>query len=149
MGLISRAREATQVLISPRDVIAATVRPQDTQRSSFLTRDMVDIDRANQYIRWPKIATDLTAQQVASRPLRVFRAKPRLSGKGVWDVRKVSRRDRVRMKNGHPCIFQKFADLNEDMEEITDENHPLVKVLTTMTPWSNHYDQVEMLDSHL
>ena len=92
MGLISRAREATRVLISPRDVIVATVRPQDTQRSSFLTRDMVDIDRARQYIRWPKIATDLTAQPVASRPPRVVGPSPMLSGQRVGDVRAGGRR---------------------------------------------------------
>lgn len=148
MGVIERTREATRILIGRREIIASTVRLSDRwSRNVISTRD--DIERANQYNRWVKICTDLTAQAVASRPIRVFREAPALTGKGAWRTRRVTDRERDRFVKMPAHTFQKFADLSDELEEITDPTHPINRLFRTINPFYNGYDFFEQTDSHL
>ena len=150
MGLLTNISQAWRVLVSRRDVIAATVRPQETRGVRSRPSDLDDVQRALQYNRWVKILTDLTAQAVASRSVRIYRTRPEFNGRmGVWETRRVDRRERARLKSGPRSAVQKFADMHDNMEEIIDEGHPYVRLLDRVNRFQNGFDFIEQTDSLL
>lgn len=150
MGLLTNVSQAWRVLVSRRDVIAATVRPQETRGVRSRPSDLDDEQRALQYNRWVKILTDLTAQAVASRSVRVYRARPEFNGRrGVWETRRVDRRERARLKGGPRSAVQKFADMHDNMEEIIDEGHSYVRLLNRANRFQSGFEFIEQTDSLL
>ena len=130
MGLLTNISQAWRVLVTRRDVIAATVRPQETRGVRSRPSDLDDEQRALQYNRWVKILTDLTAQAVASRSFRIYRTRPEFNGRrGVWETRRVDRRERARLQAGPRSAVQNFADIHDHMEAIVDDDKPYVRLL--------------------
>lgn len=128
-----------------RRVIAATVTDADVGDGGRKGR-MEDMDLIKGFAKWVAVANSRNAAAVASTPLRVMR---RASFASAFEGKPVGGLEFRRLKRTAGPIARKALDMSEDVEEITDPEHPLVTLVRNVNPHMNHYDLLELTESHL
>lgn len=90
------------------------------------------------FYKYVAVAASRQATGVASAQLRVYMRKEP-GRKTWWDTRSVGRKELLRQKKTGGFIARKAADYADDLEEVIDPLHPLVKILTAANPLMNGY----------
>jgi HK97 family phage portal protein len=120
--------------------IAATVRPSDVGGYGA-NRRLTYTQFIQLCTKWTAIAVDRNANAVADTPLRVMRM-----GKGdytgAWSRRRLNRYGRVKALGMCDSIARKALGDSEELEEITDPMHPLVRLLARPNHWQSGFDLV-------
>lgn len=140
--LSNRIAAAWQALVSESpglaEYAASTVRPHEVGNQLSRYRQTHARDLVARFYKWVAVAASRQATGVASTPLRVYRTG-RTGRKSAWDGLPVSRKEKLRQKSRAGLYVRKSVDLYDDIEEIDDPLHPLVKLLNTANPLMNGY----------
>lgn len=124
------------------DVVDATVRPWEETRTRYHVAQAY-AELLTRFSRLPKIASSRNAIACASTPLRVYRVK---SGgrKSAWQTKQITRGQWRSLLPGAGVRARKALDAGaENIEEITEQEHPLVKLLREVNPRSNTFELIE------
>ena len=127
-----------------RRVIAATVTDADVSDGGRRGR-MDDADLITGFVKWVAVANSRNAAAVASTPIRVMR---RATFASAFEGKPVGGLELRRMKSRAGPMARKALDMSEDVEEVTDPDHPLVSLLRNVNPHMNHFDLMELCESH-
>lgn len=88
-----------------------------------------------------KVAASRNGAGVASVPLRVYR---RTQGvKSAWAGKRLNVYERNRLKQDAGLHATKAAEFADDVEEVTDPNHPLVWLLTNFNERDDGFNAIE------
>lgn len=150
MTRILRAIEALRGS-APRSnpVIASTVRPSESHGYGANKRTTY-AQFIQLAMKWTAIAVDRNGNAVASTPVRVMRRAKGGKYEGGWRTARVGPLRKSIIRPMLDCIATKALSDSEELEEITDHNHPLVRLLANPNPWQSGfdliYDMVAFLD---
>lgn len=122
------------------DVVDATVRPHEEQRRYYARSQFFEL--MNRYGRYIKVAASRTATAVASTPLRVYRYTD--GQKSSWNAKALTRGRHVALRKSAGFYAGKMlGDTEDDVEEIDDPQHPLVRLLHEVNGRDNGYQLLE------
>lgn len=124
--------EIAMVTAKPGDLLSGT-RYQQAQRLQLVMR----------YSKWVKVAASRNAQAVAAVPIRVYRVAPK---SGALRTARVGQAQVKRLREwcGHRAT-KAFGNYREGWEEVTDDRHPLVALLSDANKENNGYELIENL----
>lgn len=133
--------------VTTKQVIAATVRPQDAALAVSSATPMTMQEACNRYSKWVKVAVSRNATGLASCPLRVMRATKEVE-RSAFKTRRV---DSARLAWLHSTggLASRAIDEYGDAEEIVDPQHPLVALLRKANPFDSGFGLVEMTETYL
>lgn len=121
-----------------------TVRTYEHRNDQRRYQQQVAWQLVQRFSKFVAVAASRQATGVASANLRVYRTSVAgRSRKTWWDTRDVKswQVDRIRKRAGY--AVRKAMDSADDLVEITDPLHPLVKLLTTANPLMNTFVLLE------
>ena len=112
----------------------------------------------NEYKSWIYAAINLNATALAALPLRLFVRNASRTECSLWRTRKINR---PRMKwlqgeasgpfgNARPSqyVVRKAMQMGYHFEEVT-EDHPVLDLLTTVNPYFNGFDLIQLLTIYI
>lgn len=120
---------------APHPWIAATVRPVEAAERYAASHQAKARDLALRFVRHIKVAASRTATAVASTPLRVYRVAPPSPDRAA-----VRRRTILRAS---------VEASGAALVEVTDPDHPLVRLLRAPNPRDSGYELLERLQLDL
>lgn len=138
--LAARVTQAVRVIRDGNEISAVTARPSDLTTGTRY-RQIEQIQLIFRYKKWVKVAASRNASAVAAVPLRVYRVKP-ARGSVLRGV-PVNQTQAQRLRRDSGRVACKHFALREGWEEVTDDRHPLVKVLNTANPECNGFELIE------
>lgn len=143
-SLITRFNKAYRAFKGEAEVLGTMVRPSDVASGGRWAETGIK-ELVKRYSGWVKVAASRNATGVASIPLRVYSAKGGKS-RSAWQTRRV-KIDAARSVVGAAgnVTARKLNAIGEEMVEITDPMHPLVKVLNSANIRDNGYDLIETI----
>lgn len=153
MSLRHRIRAAIdgfKLLRREGDVIDAYVRPMDVAREGRYVKQPYAELTARYSISYVKVAVSRNATAVASVPLRVMRR--RRSGSkwaSAWDTKSLDRDALHGVRTLAGRYARKQASASDDVEEVVDPAHPLVKLLDQVNSHINAFDLIEQTQTFL
>jgi HK97 family phage portal protein len=146
MGLFGRVRKAVNTLYgreaaSPtiEAMVKANVVPWETQIDNR-TPQYLAAELLSRYVGTSAVCIDRITQAVASTKLCVYSSK---GGKPV----PMKRLEQIR-KHAGPML-RKRLDIVDGLKEITDPNHPVLKMMDRCWPGGNFFQLVEQTQGHL
>lgn len=119
---------------------AATVRPHEVGSLTTRYRQSMVAELMLRYSKYVACAQSRNAQGVASKALRVYRRNMEAnrsteSGKmWAYETRPIRHKELLRQRQRAGSITRKAADLSDEVEEVIDPMHPLVRLLATPNP---------------
>lgn len=140
--LVQRIQSAARVLRDGNEIAAVTARPSDMSAGTRY-RMIEQIQLVFRYSKWVKVAASRNASAVASVPLRVYRVKPQKGGMLRGVQRNRAHIKRINEWSGRFAC--KHMGSQDGWEEITDDRHPLVKVLGQANPQVNGFELLEFM----
>lgn len=153
MSLRTRIRSAIdgfKLLRRESDVIESYVRPMDEAREGRYVKQPYAELTARYSISYVKVAVSRNATAVASVPLRVMRR--RKSGSkwaSAWDTKRLDSDSLRLVRTMAGRCARKQASASDDVEEVVDPAHPLVKCLDTVNSHINGFDLIEQTQTYL
>lgn len=135
--------------VKDNPVVASTVRPSESHGYGA-NRTTTFAEFVRMAVKWTAIAVDRNGNGVASTPLRVMRKAKGGTYAGSWRTKSVPRWKLADLQYRSDSIARKALGDSEELEEVTDEAHPLVRLINRPNPWQSVfdflYDQVAYLD---
>ncbi|REK40936.1 MAG: phage portal protein, partial [Actinobacteria bacterium] len=127
-------------------VTAATVTVGDVSDQGRKGR-MEAADLVKGFAKWVAIANSRNAAAVASTPIRIMRRQSALES--AFDSRRLKGWEITRLRATAGQYAAKAIDMSEDLEEITDPDHPMIALIQSVNKHMNHYDLLEGCESSL
>lgn len=123
-------------------ISAATVREYEAGNQLSRYRQSEAWQLVRRYTKYIKVAQSRNASAVAGAPLRVYKQK-RGGRKTAFDTRPVSWKElkRQRLRGSKPV--RKAADMSDEVDEIVDPYHPLVRLLADANALDNGFGLLE------
>lgn len=136
-------RAARRILAGERDFFAATVTTGDEAGEDRRHRTHLQ-QVVLRYHSWVWRCANINAEAVAAVPLRVYR---RMKGgqKLAFDARRADRHRMKHLRDTAGLYVRKAVAGADRVEEITDFDHPLVRLLNTANPGMNGFEFVYAL----
>lgn len=134
-----RLRNAFTALTGGEQIIAAATRPGDAH-AGLRYRQVEAHELVLRYRKWVKVAVSRNASAVAMCRLMVMRKKPDRSLMGVRPISKVESK-RLKDWAGLHAAKSGFSTTDE-LEEVTDDRHPLVQLIKGINPQSNTFEYI-------
>jgi len=132
-------RNTTKKLARTGDYYSALVRPTEADHRDYNTRYLLG-DLVKRYNKYVKVAALRNAQAVAGLKLKVCReVKPNCAK--VFRTKRVNAKQMDWFASG--AYGSKAVDTAKEYEEIIDQDHPVVSVLTKVNPEMNGYELIE------
>lgn len=91
----------------------------------------------SRHSKWVKVAVTRNANAVGALRIMVMRKK---RGESLFKTRLVGKYEAKRLSETAGNIARKNLSANNDYEEVTDDKHPLVRLLETVNPNSNWFE---------
>lgn len=143
-GLLSRIRNAASAFRGRSDYIASVVRPYELNQQGWFKRHEYE-QMLKRYGGWFKVATSRNAAAVGS--LRCSVVRDSRYGKTAFKTRKPGDKLQKHMRESSGHIAMKAAyRAGENVEEIIDPNHPVVRLLDNPNPFMGYYELAEMTE---
>lgn len=153
MPLRNRVRDAVNALMGKGPGIgpyaAATVRNYETNAWSQRSKQTTHADLCNRFCGTVKVACSRNSTAIASLPLRLYKRRASPGAKTAWETRGIPRQRMLYLKHGAGQLVQKAAARFEDMEEVVDPLHPLLKLLDRANTMHAGFDLIELTQDWL
>jgi len=148
MSQLDRLRRVSNRVRTGRDkYVYPTTRPAErTMVSRGVRREESAL--ASLFLKWVKPAASRNAQQVASLPLRVYRQAP-VGAQALWRVKTLDPTKRGRVLKQAGVLATKRIGASDDIEEITDERHPVCALFNAVNDRDNAFDFLETTELYL
>lgn len=124
------------------EISASTVRDYEAGNQLSRYRQSEAWQLVRRYTKYIKVAQSRNASAVAGAPLRVYKRK-RGGRKSAFDARPVSRKELQRQRARASNYVRKAADMQDEVDEIIDPYHPLVKLLADANSIDNGFGLLE------
>jgi HK97 family phage portal protein len=122
---------------------ATTVRAHEEGSKLNRYRQTTVLDLIRRFCKFVAVCQTRQAQGVASAKFGVYMRKT-TSRKTAWDTRPLLRKELLRQRaRGGGFITRKAAEISDDVEEVIDPLHPLVRLLATANVIMNGYGLFE------
>lgn len=142
-SLRSRVKAAARALLGQTEYINTMVRPSDVSSGQWPRYKNKNLESLKLNSGWVKCAAGRNAAAVASFPIMVMRDAAR--GKTGFETRRLGGVEAKHARRSAGRIATKAAiKAGENIEEITDPNHPLVRLLDTPNPFCGGYELREL-----
>ena len=143
-SLITRFNKAYRAFKGEAEVLGTMVRPSDVaSEGRWAESGMKEL--VKRYTGFVKVAASRNATGIASLPLRVYSAKGGRS-RSAWQTRRVKpESSRAFREPVGTLTARQLSRVGDDLVEVTDPMHPLVRVLTSANIRDNGYDLIETI----
>lgn len=131
-----------------RELYTATVRVQDEQRQGRYAKPVMK-ELIARYGKYVKVAASRTATAVASTRLRVFRTVDPGKRRSAWECKALPRVEVLRLRKSAGRFAGKAMNLSDNIEEVTDAEFPLIRLLDQANPFDNGFELLEKTQLNL
>lgn len=146
MGILDNLKKAASALVgntkepTTDNMIRASVLPYEAIPEQRLPQDVAN-QLLQRYSGTAAVCVDRITQAVASCPIKLMRRAR--SGKAV------SARRLESMKRYSGVNFRRSLNVEDQLEEVTDENHPFLALMRRCWPGGNLFELMETTQGHL
>lgn len=120
----------------------STVRPYESSNQMGRGRRMLVAELMQGFEKYVAVAQSRNASAVAGVPLRVYR-RSTTGAKSYWNSRPLLKKELLRQRRRSGAWTRKAADISDEVDEIIDPLHPLVKLLNTANMMDNGFSLIE------